>query len=150
MDIGSKGKYPSSSLSNFSGHRFTLDGIECYSMEGFLQSLKFKEEPVQVEVCKLVGYAAKRRGGSKNWKREQKLYWKGVVYGRESKEYQELLDRAYTAMYEQSESFRNALKASGSSTLTHSMGKNKESDTVLTTREFCGRLTRLRDNNGKL
>lgn len=37
MDIGSKSGYPSSSLSNFAGHRFTVDDVECYSMEGFLQ-----------------------------------------------------------------------------------------------------------------
>ena len=32
MDIGSKSGYPSSSLSNFAGHRFIFDGVECYSM----------------------------------------------------------------------------------------------------------------------
>lgn len=149
MEIGSKSGYPASALSNFAGHCFIIDGVECKSMEGFLQSLKFKEEHIQVEICKLVGYSAKRRGSNKNWKREQKLYWKGVPMGRESDEYQQLLDRAYTAMYEQDESFRNALKASGDAVLKHSMGKNKESDTVLTIREFCGRLTKLRDN-GKL
>ena len=42
MDIGSKAGYPASSLSNFAGHRFVIDDVECYSMEGFLQSLKLK------------------------------------------------------------------------------------------------------------
>lgn len=41
MDIGSGTGYPSANLSNFSPHVFTVDGIECNSMEGFLQSLKF-------------------------------------------------------------------------------------------------------------
>lgn len=149
MEIGSKSGYPASTLSNFSGHRFVFDGVTIHSMEGFLQSVKFKEEHIQVQVCTLVGYSAKRRGSQKNWKREQKLHWKGVVYEREGPEYQELLDRVYTAMYEQCESFRDALKATGNATLKHSMGKNKESDTVLTIREFCGRLTKLRDH-GKL
>ena len=31
-------------------------------------------------------------------------------------------------------------------TLTHSIGKKKINETVLTEREFCSRLTKLRDN----
>ena len=54
MDIGSKSGYPSSSLSNFAGHRFIFEDVECNSMEGFLQSLKFKEIPIQEEVIRFV------------------------------------------------------------------------------------------------
>lgn len=145
MDISSKGKYPSNSLSNFSPHPFKLDDVEISSMEGFLQSLKFKSSEMQVEVCKLVGLAAKMKGKNKKWFRTQTLYWRGVEMKRDSDEYQELLDRAYNAMYEQSDSFRRALAASVGCTLTHSMGKNKKNETVLTTQEFCSRLTILRD-----
>jgi predicted NAD-dependent protein-ADP-ribosyltransferase YbiA (DUF1768 family) len=42
MDIGSGNGYPGASLSNFAPHPFTIDGVECASMEGFLQSLKFE------------------------------------------------------------------------------------------------------------
>lgn len=145
MDIGAKKGYPSSALSNFAGHRFTIDGIECYSMEGFLQSLKFKEPDIQETVCKLIGLKAKFRGKPKKWYREQTLYWRGQEIKRDSKEYQDLLNRAFQAMYDQSESFRKALEASGSATLTHSIGKKKQSETVLTVSEFCGRLTQLRE-----
>ena len=144
MDIRSGSGYPASALSNFAGHRFTLDGVEIYSLEGFLQSLKFKELHIQVEVCKLIGKAAKFRGKPKKWYRDQTLYWQGVPYKRNSKEYQELLDRAYECCFEQSESFRNALKATGDANITHSMGKNKKSETVLTEREFCSRLMKLK------
>lgn len=34
MDIGSKNGYPASALSNFAPHPFTIDGVECNSMEG--------------------------------------------------------------------------------------------------------------------
>lgn len=145
MNIGSKSGYPSSSLSNFAGHRFTIDGIECYSMEGFLQSLKFKSPEMQVVVCKLIGKAAKFKGKPKKWYREQILYWKGKEIARTSKEYQDLLDRAFQAMYDQSKSFRDALEASKGATLTHSMGKSNQSETVLTNTEFLSRLTKLRD-----
>ncbi len=146
MDIGSGNKYPSSALSNFSPHPFIIDDVQCNSMEGFLQSLKFKSLDMQKEVCKLVGKAAKFKGKRKPWYRTQTLYWRGVEYKRSGKEYQSLLDRAYRTMFEQSESFKNALKAAGKNAVfTHSMGKNDESRTILTTSEFCGRLMRLKE-----
>ena len=146
MDIRSGKEYPSSALSNFAPHRFEFDGVECHSMEGFLQSLKFKNPEMQKEICKLVGRQAKSKGANKDWKTSQTLWWKGEPIKRDSEEYQDLLDNAYDAMYEGSESFRKALEASGKSVLTHSIGKTKKNDTVLTTSEFCGRLMRLRRN----
>ena len=146
MDIRSGAKYPAGALSNFSPHPFIIDDVQCNSMEGFLQSLKFKSIDMQKEVCKLVGKAAKFKGKRKPWYRTQTLYWRGVEYKRSGKEYQSLLDRAYRAMFEQSESFKNALKAAGKDAVfTHSMGKNDESRTILTTSEFCGRLMRLKE-----
>jgi len=145
MNISSNGSYPSNKLSNFSGNRFIIDGVQCNSMEGFLQSLKFKNPEIQKEICKLVGIGAKRRGGSKNWKKYQILYWQNVEYPRKSEEYQKLLDKAYTCLFEQNEGFRKALKDSGNSVLTHTIGKNNQSDTVLTVSEFCGRLMKLRE-----
>ena len=37
MDIGSGNSYPSNALSNFAPHPFEIDGVNCNSMEGFLQ-----------------------------------------------------------------------------------------------------------------
>lgn len=116
-------------------------------MEGLLQAFKFDKPHIQVEVCKLVGRAAKARGSdrSKTWQRVQKLWWNGVEYDRHGEQYQELLDRAYTAMFEQNEGFRKALAAAGNAVFTHSIGRNKESETVLTEREFCRRLMNLKN-----
>ena len=146
MNIGSGTGYPSSSLSNFAGHRFVIDGITCNSMEGFLQSLKFASPEMQEYVCTLIGKGAKFKGKKKKWFLTQTLYWRGVEIKRDSDEYQLLLNRAFNAMYTQSESFKNALFASGKSVLKHSMGKTSQSETVLTISEFCGRLMKLRDN----
>jgi len=143
MNIGSGQSYPANSLSNFAPHPFTIDGVECASMEGFLQSLKFKNQLIQKEICKLVGRSAKRAGKHKNWQRTQTLWWKGKPYPRVSKEYQSLLDRAFDALT-QNEKFRNALLASGASTLQHTMGRGTKSETVLTRGEFCGRLMKIR------
>ena len=144
MDIGSGTGWPSAALSNFAPHPFVIDGVECASMEGFLQSLKFKEPAMQVEVCKLVGKAAKFRGKKKKWWKTQILYWNGVEYARDSEEYQELLDKAFDALA-QNTGFQKALLATNDSTLTHSIGKSKEQETVLTKQEFCSRLMRIRN-----
>lgn len=144
MNIGSNNKYPSANLSNFHGHRFVVDGITCHSMEGFLQSLKFKSESIQIEVCKLIGKGAKFKGKRKKWWRTQVLYWKGLELERKGDNYQILLNKAYNAMYEQCEPFRKALHSTKGN-LTHSMGKTDKSRTVLTNSEFCGRLMKLRD-----
>lgn len=145
MDIGSGNGYPQANLSNFSPHPFVIDGVQCASMEGFLQSLKFKNPDMQVEVCKMVGLRAKRKGAKKNkyWKQTRTLYWRGIPINRDSIEYQYLLDKAFQALA-QNEKFRKALLATNNATLTHSMGRNNKKETVLTTQEFCSRLTKLR------
>ena len=144
MDIGSGHGYPADALSNFAPHPFVLDGIECNSMEGFLQSLKFSNPDMQREVCKLVGRAAKFKGKKKNWYVKQVLYWQGKEIPRDSDEYQMLLDRAYMAMATQNRGFQCALLATQNAALTHSIGKSKTNETVLTRSEFCSRLTKIR------
>ena len=143
MDIGSGTGYPSSALSNFAPHPFVIDGVLCNSMEGFLQSLKFTDTLMQEEVCKLVGTAAKFRGKKKKWWRTQTLWWRGEPYNRHSNEYQVLLDRAFDAL-SQNDGFRRALLATKNATLTHNIGKSDPRTTVLTSREFCSRLTSIR------
>lgn len=141
MDIGSGAGYPAASLSNFSPHPFVFDGVQINSMEGFLQGLKFSNPDMQEHVCTLVGKAAKFKGKKKKWFRDQTLYWKGQPIARRSDAYQIILENAYLSMLEQSDSFRRALKATGNATLTHSMGRNKENETVLTEKEFIKLLT---------
>lgn len=116
-------------------------------MEGFLQSLKFDKPHIQVEVCKLVGFAAKKRGQARThtWQQVQKLWWQGKEFDRHGAEYQNLLDWAYRAMFEQNEGFRKALAATGNAGLTHSIGRTRPSETILTQQEFCSRLMNLRN-----
>ena len=144
MNIQSKNKSPSNALSNFAPHPFVIDEINCSSMEGFLQSLKFKSPEMQKEVYKLVGYAAKKKGYNKNWYQNQILFWKGKEIKRESEEYQTLLDRAYTSLYKNTK-FRKALEATHDAKITHTIGRSNIRETVLTKNEFCSRLTELRD-----
>jgi len=146
MDIGINNGYPACALSNLTPHSFTIDNVWCASMEGFLQSLKFDKISVQEEVCKLTGLAAKYRGKRRNkaWQNSQILWWKGFMYSREGHAYFWLLEHAYAEMFDQSKSFRLALKATGNATLTHSIGCNDPSETIITSNEFCQILTKLR------
>lgn len=122
--------------------------MQCNSMEGFLQSLKYSNVDMQVYVCTLVGKKAKFKGKKKKWYRTQTLYWQGEEIGRHSERYQELLDKGFNSLAK-NKKFQKALLASGNATLTHSMGNKDPSRTILTTREFCGRLTKIRSELNK-
>ena len=63
---------------------------------------------------------------------------------RDSREYQDLLDRAFEALAT-NKKFQKTLLDTQNATLTHAMGKKKTSETVLTTQEFCSRLTKIRE-----
>lgn len=145
MDIKSGNGYPAGTLSNFAPHKFVFRGVECKSMEGFLQSLKFKEPEMQRHVCTLVGSYAKRYGYNKNWWTKQTLWWNGQPINRDSQEYQDLLDEAYDCLFRQNEKARKALIATGKAVLKHSIGKRKKNETILTQQEFCSRLMKMRD-----
>lgn len=145
MDIKSGNPYPSNALSNFAPHPFVFRGVECASMEGLLQSLKFNKSDIQKEVCKLTGYAAKSRGRPKNWQKTQTLWWNGVPMQRQSEGYKAFLLEAYEALA-QNELFRKALIATKDAVLTHSIGRSKETETILTKNEFCGILHRIRNS----
>lgn len=142
MDIRSGTGFPAGALSNFAPHPFEIDGVACASMEGFLQSLKFKNPEMQAQICTLTGLAAKQRGRKKKW--DGTLWWRGKQIDRFAEEYQTLLDRAYEALSE-NDKFRKALLATQDATLTHNIGKRKPQDTILTKSEFCGRLTAIRE-----
>ncbi len=143
IDIHSSGKYPSYMLSNFYPHEFEFYGMKCGSMEGFLQSLKTNDSKRQELVCGLSKKEAKIRS-TDTWKKEQNVYWKGRTYNRHGNQFQFLLRRAYRAMLKQCPKFHEALAATGTKKLYHSIGKNDPHDTILTEKELCDILTELR------
>jgi hypothetical protein len=113
-------------------------------MEGFLQSLKRKNPEMQKAVCKMTGYAAKKHGSKINWQRTQTLWWQGEEIKRESQEYQDILDDAFSSLFVYNEKAKACLLSTGNAVLTHTMGRSNPKETVLTEREFCGRLMRLK------
>ena len=150
INIGYNDKWPGKWLSNFTEHHFEVDGVKCHSMEGFLQSLKFKNPIIQEHVCTLVGVKAKYKGKPKSWWKTQTLWWKGEQIDRHSQRYQDLLDRAYYSLLSNPK-FAKALLATNDSMLTHAIGKSDPRKTILTIAEFISRLyilrKKLKNNN---
>lgn len=144
INISSKMYGPAGELSNFTPRSFTFDGVHCGSLEGVLQSLKFKDVAQQREICTLVSADAKKAGKDEDWRTTQTLYWNGVAYERAGAAYQALLDRIYAAVYAQDASFRASLAETGDLPLIHSMGSSDITQTILTEDEFCSRLMKLR------
>lgn len=146
IDIISTAPWPVCDISNFAAHRFVFDGVECHSMEGLLQSFKFNAIYTQQHICKLEGIVAKVAGrGGNGWRDTQILYWKGYSFPRASEDYQILLNQSFTALYRDAPDFRHALRQTGNGMLTHSIGSDDPTKTILTAKEFCSRLERLRD-----
>lgn len=144
IDIGAQSEWPSEALSNFAPHEFVLDGVQCASMEGFLQSLKFADPEKQKEVCLLIGKKAKFAGKKKKWWVDQTLHWQSAPIDRHSDEYQQLLNRAYSQLAITPD-FQKALLSTGNMNLTHTIGKDDPYTTVLTEQEFITRLELIRE-----
>ena len=145
IDIYSKGEYPSNVLSNFYPNEFTFDGVICGSMEGFLQSLKYKSIKKQQKICLLSGKEAKKKGKYKFlWKLTGNIHWQGKKIKRQSKDYKDLILNAYIALSKNDE-FIKALKATENKTLIHSLGNTEERKTILTEKEFIDCLNYIRN-----
>lgn len=152
LDIYSKGEYPADVLSNFYPNAFVFDGVPCQSMEGFLQSLKYKDETEQRLVCSLVGKEAKEAGQRKwLWKWTGNTYWKGKKIRRKSDAFKKLILDAYVQLFQQNDKFYEAVQwltvGQGKSLeIKHTIGKRKERQTILTEQEFVFCIEYLRKN----
>ncbi len=145
IDIWSKSPYPANVLSNLHNNTFVIDNVSCTSMEGFLQSLKYKDVDMQKAICQLAGKAAKEKTNI-DWQANQQVYWRGSIIDRQSYAFQTLILRAYQALFYQNEDFRNALLSTAGQTLYHSRGESNPYKTILTEQEFCSILTNMRDS----
>ncbi len=147
----------SASLSNLYPHKFILYGfyptsnisvehITIPSMEAFLQGIKIKDPDLQnIFMTSSSGMAAYKMSTILNdWKDSQTLWFNGVPYNRYSDEYTELITKAYDALFETNDIFREiVLPKFKGKILIHTTGKDSESDTVLTEAEFRYQLNRL-------
>ncbi len=148
INIHSKGEeYPSAELSNFYPHAFVFDGVECASMEGLLQSLKYRRRSRQIGICRLVGGEAKEAGAHKHlWRLLGRVWWQGRAYDRFGTELYSLIRRAYSELYRQNECFRDALNSTRGAILTHDIGSHDRRKTILTEEELISHLVAVRDS----
>lgn len=144
IDIWSKSDFPADVLSNLCSNGFRFDGMVCGSMEGFLQSLKQKDLAKQRQICSMKGKNARKMSVS-GWQTDQIVWWKGKEIDRQGEAFQELIRRAYQAMFDQNERFRTALMSTRGMTLYHSRGERNPFKTILTDKELCVILTELRE-----
>ena len=148
IDIWSKSNFPADVLSNLCSNGFRFDGMVCGSMEGFLQSLKQKDLAKQKQICSMKGKNA-RKMSVRGWQTDQTVWWKGKEIDRQGEAFQELIRRAYQAMFDQNERFRTALMSTRGMTLYHSRGEHNPFKTILTDKELCVILTELREQYDK-
>jgi predicted NAD-dependent protein-ADP-ribosyltransferase YbiA (DUF1768 family) len=142
ININSKGKGVSSTLSNFTRSPFILDGVMYESFEGFWQGLKFPEgNPKRTEARKLFWIQAKliSKGIDSN-----KLYYnnKNKIIKYNSKELYELAKRAERERFLQNPNQLQALLSTGNSKLIHFVQINNSKS--LPRKMFCKILTELR------
>lgn len=81
-----------------------------------------------------------------SWQTDLIVWWKWQAIDRQREEYQQLIHRAYQAMFEQNERSRTALMQIRVMLLTHNNGESNPYKTILTPTEFCGILTKLRNS----
>jgi hypothetical protein len=145
LDLGYKNEGLGKALSNLFPYPFTMDGVRCGSIEGFLQGLKFRDIEQQDLLLPLHGYKAWKTGQMGNsWRDDQTLWWRGVGYARLSREYHVLIEAAYTTCFDQNQAFQDALFQSGVDTLIHSIGNHDPTMTTLTEWEYIINMYRLR------
>ncbi|MBQ8042955.1 MAG: hypothetical protein IJ272_02240 [Clostridia bacterium] len=145
----------SSVLSNLFPHKFLFytktrpgifDDTHCLSMESFLQSLRVKEASFQKYICENYSgpMVQKLKVCLRDWREDGYLYWNGIAINRDSLTYHELITTAYDCLFESNPIFRECVlpKFKGVH-LIHSIGKDYESETLLTESEFRYQLNRL-------
>lgn len=124
---------------------FVLDGVHCASIVSFFQAVKFKEENERIYVCQIAKEddVERIRDIGSVWMEEQVLYWKGKACKRNSAEYQQLIEFAFSAAYLHPE-FQKVLIASDDSFLSDIQRKNEITQTPLTRREATYQFLRLK------
>lgn len=144
-NICAKGRHPEDILSNRCNNDFCYEGVQCSSMESFLQSLKYQDAILQAKICL---EDAKRLGpyDTSDWQKNQILWWKGKPVYRQSLQYIRLVYKAYNELYLWCARFRDALIGSIGKELLYDAGNNNTYQSVLTDGEFICMLSKLRDS----
>ncbi|MBE5739005.1 MAG: hypothetical protein E7354_04695 [Clostridiales bacterium] len=137
----------SRTLSNLYPIRFRFRGKWVNSIEGVLQGIKHKDKKTQNLIFKYSGLDAYHTRGSNTldfWGETQTLYWQGKPMKRDSEEYQTFLDELYLSAIK-NPLYKKCLLSTEDKYLLHHIGRENQSETVLTRFEFEQRLNSLRE-----
>ncbi|PWL60354.1 MAG: hypothetical protein DBY35_08580 [Bacteroidales bacterium] len=145
-DICAKGRHLEDILSNFCNNDFCYDGVQCKCMAAFLQSLKYKDEKQQRDICFTFGDCVSKYSNA-DWQKDQIVWWKGLPMDRQSPEYLDFVNEAYQSMFLWCGRFRNALMETEGKQLLYDSGRKDPYKTILTDQEFCKILTDLREHH---
>lgn len=125
-------------LSNFYPYMFEVDGVSFKCYESFIQCLKFSDPDEQMKVAQMEAKEAKAAGQKQHWQKNGGwLYWQGDAINRYSKQYNQLVERAYDCLCQNPEFSDTLCRSHGILIHTIGIGKIRKKDTVLTSIEFC-------------
>lgn len=128
-------------LSNLQPCTFTFLDVNCNSVEGVLQSLKFSCPNKQLDIVRMSGFPAKMAG--KNVKYDN-LCWFGMKFDRHSNFYQDFINELLFCSFEQNTLRQKELLSTKDKSLAHTIGCNDPYKTILTVDEFIKNLNSIR------
>ena len=134
-------------LSNLYPMQFKFRGKKVNSIEGVLQSLKYKDKKLQNIIHKYSGLDAYHTRAANTidfWGNNGILYWQGREMLRNSEEYQIFLDELYLSALK-NPLYKKCLNSTGNKYLLHHIGNENIKETVLTRFEYEQRLNSLRE-----
>ena len=147
INIISTSSGPEAILSNFAHTPFSLDGVACASVEGFIQGLKEQGPEKQGRICQKHGFEAKRAGTRKRNRKVREsgtVWWQEQAVAFKSEEYYALIERAVRAKFELHADARKALRETAGAELTHETGKPEAPGTSFPKERFLGMLRKIR------
>lgn len=133
----SRDSYLARILSNLFPCEFWFKGYKFASVEGFFQSLKFKNKKAQKLVFKMSGLDACLVKGAMDydWRENGILWFLGKQFDRNSREYENLIDELYVSAL-QNPIFVQALKNVGEKDILHTIGCEDKNQSVFSRQEF--------------
>jgi predicted NAD-dependent protein-ADP-ribosyltransferase YbiA (DUF1768 family) len=147
INIISTAEGPEAILSNFADTPFTLDGVTCASVEGFIQGLKEQKPDKQRRICLRNGFEAKRASSRRRNRRVREsgiVWWQGRAVSFKSEEYYQLIERGIRAKLDQNATARQALFDTRNAELVHDTGRPESPNTSLPSERFVSILMKIR------
>lgn len=122
-------------MSNFCNNDFCHDDFQCKCMSAILQSLKYKNEKLQCDICFTFGDGVTQYSNA-DWQKDQTEWWKELPIDSQNPEYLDFVNEAYQSMFLWCARFRNALMETERKQLLYDNEK-RTLKTILTDLDFC-------------